>query len=814
MIFFLLIVLSFFSFFSSSAWATTRYVRTGCTNGISTYNPSTNTCTGGTALVYSTVANGLAALQSGDTLVIRAGTYNETLYIHENTYPNLPGTAENNRTWIGAYSPNGIRATNGNEKVTIQGPGNGNVTIQSDNGSMRYVTLDNLFLVGTGPMGTDASVLAINTQGGCPTCTGAMFIRAQNLDVSGAQRCGIGVFDASGGYNEYINVKSHDNGHEDCPGGYVGFGSHGFYMASSFTTLDNVEAYNNWDIGIQLYSDKICPNDSILKNSSFHGNGLGHPVAERLGMDICGANHQVFNNIIYNQGKGALIGRQRGEPGGAVNGRFLNNTVYGSIQTGVEFVGYVNPTSWIIRNNISSSNGTNFTWTNATPTFDHNLCSVNGTGCDSNLTELATNTFVNPATPDFQLKDGSKAINGGASCPPPATDRAQVSRPQLSACDVGAYEKTTTGVIPTVSITTPTPPSFSTGSSTTILSGTSTNATTMTWSNDRGGSDTITAANNWSTTAPGIPLFPGFNVITVTATNTNGSVAATITGKYIPTFPGNALVGAWGFETGSGPTATDSSAAGNNGTLVGPPTWSVGGGKFGNALNFNGLDQFVNVLDSNSLHLTQGFTFSAWVFPQNSHADFRTIFAKNNEVQRLYGFIAGEGFCGNGAIMGLASFNGGNNPQLNMCSTSALVPNQWTHLAFSYDGASLSLYKNGVLLGTPVSYSAGIMDPGTLALQIGASRFGEYWDGKLDEMRVYNFGIPPTAGANTSPGTACGYADYTNTVKLNPALASVIGDMNCSVVAPSPPLVTKFPANATDLKIGASATGLKFGTSP
>ena len=61
------------------------------------------------------------------------------------------------------------------------------------------------------------------------------------------------------------------------------------------------------------------------------------------------------------------------------------------------------------------------------------------------------------------------------------------------------------------------------------------------------------------------------------------------------------LVGAWGFDEGSGTTTADQSGSSNTGTLSNA-TWSTLG-KFGNALSFNGTNASVTVPDSNSLDL-------------------------------------------------------------------------------------------------------------------------------------------------------------------------------------------------------------------
>jgi prepilin-type N-terminal cleavage/methylation domain-containing protein len=74
------------------------------------------------------------------------------------------------------------------------------------------------------------------------------------------------------------------------------------------------------------------------------------------------------------------------------------------------------------------------------------------------------------------------------------------------------------------------------------------------------------------------------------------------------------LVGYWKLNEGTGTSAADNSAEGNNGTLVNGPTWVDG--KSGKALNFDGTTKYVEVLDSPDFDVSQkGFTYMAWIKP-------------------------------------------------------------------------------------------------------------------------------------------------------------------------------------------------------
>ena len=299
----------------------------------------------------------------------------------------------------------------------------------------------------------------------------------------------------------------------------------------------------------------------------------------------------------------------------------------------------------------------------------------------------------------------------------------------------------------------------------------------------------------------GITLLSGINIIVFSATDNQGALTTfTLTVTYAPSFPGNTLAGAWGFEN----NGTDSSGNGNTATLLNGATYTVtaGGGKFGQALSLDGADDFARVADANSLDFTQSFTFSAWVFPTAIHNDWRAIMVKNYMIA-LY---ASSDYCGAGTPVIWFGSNGTSGPSFYACYATPLPINQWSHLAGTYDGTNLRLYINGVVRTT--TPATGYIEPSALTMQIGASQYGEYFQGLIDEGRSYNFGVPITAGLNSVAGAACGYTNYTAQV---PALASVIGDMNCSIIPTAPPVVIKIPSSPTGFKVGAGSTQLRLG---
>ena len=187
------------------------------------------------------------------------------------------------------------------------------------------------------------------------------------------------------------------------------------------------------------------------------------------------------------------------------------------------------------------------------------------------------------------------------------------------------------------------------------------------------------------------------------------------------------LVAAYAFNEGSGSTVADLSGNGNVGTLSGA-SWTTAG-KFGSALAFNGSNARVRVEDSASLDLTSAVTLEAWVYPAASQSGWRAVVQKEADSYLLSAsshvgdLRPATGVTVNGSVP-------------NAFGPSALPVGAWTHLAMTYDGAALRLYVNGVqVASTPLS---GNITPTANPLWIGGnSPYGEYFNGRIDEVRVY-----------------------------------------------------------------------------
>jgi glucose/arabinose dehydrogenase/PKD repeat protein len=244
-----------------------------------------------------------------------------------------------------------------------------------------------------------------------------------------------------------------------------------------------------------------------------------------------------------------------------------------------------------------------------------------------------------------------------------------------------------------------------------------------------GGEDTAAPYSvSWDTTTVANGSYSLTAVARDTATQTTTSTAVTVTVGNSAGAPSSAgLVAAYGFDAGSGASVADSSGRGNPGSVSGA-VWD-GAGRFGSALRFDGVNDWVTVADAASLDLAAGMTVEAWVRP-SALGGWRTVVFKERPGGVVYGLFADQA---GGRPLGQVFIGA----ERNAVGSASLPLNSWSHLASTFDGSTVRLFVNGVLAGS--SSVSGAMAASTGVLRIGGnSVWSEWFAGLIDEVRVYN----------------------------------------------------------------------------
>jgi len=190
------------------------------------------------------------------------------------------------------------------------------------------------------------------------------------------------------------------------------------------------------------------------------------------------------------------------------------------------------------------------------------------------------------------------------------------------------------------------------------------------------------------------------------------------------------IVSYWTMDSISGNILHDE-ANNNDGSMYNNP--SVVGGKIGDALYFDGVNDYVSVPDDSSLDITQAITLSAWFKPSTVNG-VHTILGKNNE--NPWNTNSYTLFQSNKWIYCKMDDSSGKILQPN---SGLLNKDQWVHIVCVFDGASTAkLYVNGVLTKTAVNTNFGDIRTSNKNFILGQKGTNFLLNGALDEVRIYN----------------------------------------------------------------------------
>jgi len=206
----------------------------------------------------------------------------------------------------------------------------------------------------------------------------------------------------------------------------------------------------------------------------------------------------------------------------------------------------------------------------------------------------------------------------------------------------------------------------------------------------------------------------------------------------------NGLVGHWTFDgPDMFPNVLDVSGQGNHGDIVGQTSTTTAIGKIGQALDFDGVDDYVNVQDNASLDMgTSDWTVSAWfkvptVPSTNNILMKRDATPTTNPGYQLQ--VQSDGFIwqyfGDGSASRISKST----------SPDRYDDNEWHHVAVTYDrDVNVTIYVDYIN-----SYSANISTQQGDAsegndLSIGTNQaLTNFFDGPIDEVRIYDRALLP-----------------------------------------------------------------------
>ena len=387
---------------------------------------------------WKTISKAAATLTSGQSVLVRGGTYNEVVNI------TISG-ADNN--WITYSSYPG-------ETVVISGIGK---NVQKEHGLVdvraNYIRITGFQVKNSkcfGISGYSVTQIMIDSNYTYETVSSGIFCRFSNgvlIDNNEVERA------CNGGWEECITVGRTENfeiknnrvhhnvgglkGGEgiDAKSGSQNGSIHHNYVHDLTNRLGiYVDAYAQESYNIEVY------------NNIVHDANTGIAIASERGGPI--SNIKVYNNIVYHTKNYGIIIASWLTPGTFTDIFLYNNTIYdiGNTNTWGEGLAIENATAVsgikVLNNIISQCKTAQLSITN--PELSNYLITnnlINGVNAVyGNNPIIADPLFVNSGVYNFHITSGSPAINASSTLLSPAFDMDGQLRPNGAISDVGADE--------------------------------------------------------------------------------------------------------------------------------------------------------------------------------------------------------------------------------------------------------------------------------------------------------------------------------------------------------------------------------------
>ncbi len=154
---------------------------------------------------------------------------------------------------------------------------------------------------------------------------------------------------------------------------------------------------------------------------------------------------------------------------------------------------------------------------------------------------------------------------------------------------------------------------------------------------------------------------------------------------------------------------------------------------FGSALNFNGTSTYIAPTSTTNIPVGNSpYTIEAWIKPNGAPANLGIIgwgtYGSTNQVNAFRLDNSGGIFnywWGNDLYVAPTGFN--------------LYDGSWHHLAATYDGITRAIYVDGVMKNSDAPTGLNVSGTSNLAIGLTAPSLNEYFNGSMDEVRVWNY---------------------------------------------------------------------------
>jgi hypothetical protein len=225
----------------------------------------------------------------------------------------------------------------------------------------------------------------------------------------------------------------------------------------------------------------------------------------------------------------------------------------------------------------------------------------------------------------------------------------------------------------------------------------------------------------------------------------------------------NGLVGYWPFCG----NANDESGNGNDGTVNGATLTEDRFGVANAAYDFDGVDDFIEVIDNLSLRPSNSLSISCWILINSSEVDpFEGLVHKQHSTAQNYSSY--------GLITGNSGLDSSGYPGMVIRTTTnydwtghggAGILDNWINIVGAWDGSVMKFYYNGQLF--KIKSRTGNIVYNNESLFFGRRRNGignnTFLSGSLDDIGIWNRALTPEEVQQLYTLNACTFTIYDTT---------------------------------------------------
>jgi hypothetical protein len=198
------------------------------------------------------------------------------------------------------------------------------------------------------------------------------------------------------------------------------------------------------------------------------------------------------------------------------------------------------------------------------------------------------------------------------------------------------------------------------------------------------------------------------------------------------------LVGWWKFDEGSGTVAYDSSGNGNDGNLMGGPTWTTG--KIGGALKFDGVNKYVDVGNSSMLNPSDSMSITCWFLPSE-------ISDYGHGTPIVTRYVAGSDYSRKSYVLKFSSLGkpeyylyNGSSPYASAKTQMVLLTDQYYFIAVAFSTLGGSMYLNNIKVAELNLGELTSIMQSSVSTRIGSWGHNDWpeFKGLIDDVRIYD----------------------------------------------------------------------------